>query len=168
MDPLTAIAERRIQEAIERGEFDDLPGKGKPLHLGEDDRTVPEELRMAYRMLKNAGLLPPEVELHKEILRLTDLLDAVHDEEGRRERRRELDYKLMKLNMMLRRPVNLEGSPEYRDRVEEKLSRGGASTRSPTASPFPGMKFRAPSGAPPSRSRENASQPLTGERLDGL
>jgi len=88
MDPLTAIAERRIQEAIERGEFDDLPGKGKPLLLGEDDRSVREELRMAYRMLKYAGLLPPEVELHKEILRLTDLLDAVHDEEGRRERRR--------------------------------------------------------------------------------
>jgi hypothetical protein len=80
---------------------------------------------MAYRMLKNAGLLPPEVELHKEILRLTDLLDAVHDEECRRERRRELDYKLMKFNMMRRRPVNLEGLPEYRDRVEEKLSRGG-------------------------------------------
>src|SRR5512141_3345598 len=34
--------------------------------------------------------LPPEVELHKEILRLTDLLDAIHDEEGRRQRRREL------------------------------------------------------------------------------
>jgi hypothetical protein len=44
------------------------------------------------------------------------------DEEGRRERRRELDYKLMKLNMMRRRPVNLEILPEYRDRVEEKLS----------------------------------------------
>ena len=129
MDPLTAIAERRIQEAIERGEFDDLPGKGKPLDLGEDDRTVPAELRMAYRMLKNAGLLPPEVELHKEILRLTDLLDAVHDEESRRERRRELDYKLMKLNMMRRRPVNLEVLPEYRDRVAEKLSRGGGSAR---------------------------------------
>ncbi len=124
MDPLIAIAERRIQEAIECGEFDDLPGKGKPLDLGEDDRTVPAELRMAYRMLKNAGLLPPEVELHKEILRLTDLLDSIHDEEGRRERRRELDFKLMKLNMMRRRPVNLEGLPEYRDRVEEKLSRG--------------------------------------------
>lgn len=66
---------------------------------------------------------PPEVELHKEILRLTDLLDAVHDEEGRRERRRELDYKLMKFNMMRRKPVNLEILPEYRDRVEEKLSR---------------------------------------------
>jgi hypothetical protein len=109
MDPLTAIAERRIQEAIERGEFDDLPGKGKPLDLGEDDRAVPPELRMAYR--------------------LTDLLDAIHDEDGRRERRRELEYKLMKLNMMRRRPVNLEVLPEYRDRVEEKLSRGGGSAR---------------------------------------
>jgi hypothetical protein len=133
MDPLTAIAERRIQEAIERGEFDDLPGKGKPLDLGEDDRTVPPELRMAYRMLKNAGMLPPEVELHKEILRLVDLLDAIHDEEGRRERRRELDYKLMKLNMMRRRPINLEALPEYRDRVEEKLSRGGGSARRTSA-----------------------------------
>ncbi|HAM34212.1 MAG TPA: DUF1992 domain-containing protein [Deltaproteobacteria bacterium] len=123
------MAERRIQEAIERGEFDDLPGKGKPLDLGEDDRTVPAEHRMAYRILKNAGLLPPEVELHKEILRLTDLLDAIHDEESRRERRRELDYKLMKLNMMRRRPVDLEVLPEYRDRVAEKLSRGGGSLK---------------------------------------
>lgn len=129
MDPLTAIAERRIQEAIERGEFDDLPGKGKPLDLGEDDRAVPAELRMAYRILKNAGLLPPDIELHKEILRLTDLIDSIHDEECRRERRRELDYKLMKLNMMRRRPVNLEILPEYRDRVEEKLSHGGGSAR---------------------------------------
>jgi hypothetical protein len=43
--------------------------------------------------------LPPEVELHKEILRLTDLLHAIHDEEGRRERRRELGYKLMKFRL---------------------------------------------------------------------
>jgi hypothetical protein len=47
MDPLSAIVERRIQEAIERGEFDDLPGKGKPPDLGEDDRMIPAELRMA-------------------------------------------------------------------------------------------------------------------------
>ena len=52
-------------------------------------------------------------------------MDMKDPEEGRRERRRELDYKLMKFNMMRRRPVNLEVLPEYRDRVEEKLSRGG-------------------------------------------
>ena len=44
---LAAVTERRIQEVIERGEFGDLPGKGKPLDLGEDDRTVPAELKMA-------------------------------------------------------------------------------------------------------------------------
>jgi hypothetical protein len=123
MDPITLMAERRILEAMERGEFDDLPGKGKPLELEDDDPMVPEELRMAYRIMKNAGMLPPELELRKEILRLSDLLDAVRDEGERRARRRELDYKLMKLNLMRRRPVFLEGLPEYRERVLEKLSR---------------------------------------------
>jgi hypothetical protein len=123
MDPITLMAERRILEAMERGEFDDLPGKGKPLELEDDDPMVPEELRMAYRIMKNAGMLPPELELRKEILRLSDLLDAVRDEGERRARRRELDYKLMKLNLMRQRPVFLEGLPEYRERVLEKLSR---------------------------------------------
>jgi hypothetical protein len=84
MDLFAVIAERRIQEAMERGEFDDLPGKGKPLDLEDDDPMVPGELRMAYRMLKNAGMLPPELELRKEILQLQDLLGAVHDEGERR------------------------------------------------------------------------------------
>lgn len=123
MDPFAVIAERRILEAMERGEFDDLPGKGKPLRLEDDDPMVPEELRMAYRLLKNAGLLPPELEIRREILRLQDLLDAVHDEGERRERRRELEYKLMKLNTMRRRPVFLEGLPEYREKVLNRLSR---------------------------------------------
>jgi hypothetical protein len=123
MDLFTVIAERRILEAMERGEFDDLPGKGKPLNLEDEDPMVPEELRMAYRMLKNAGLLPPELELRKEILRLQDLLDAVQDEGKRRERRRDLDFKLMKLNTMRRKPVFLEGLPEYKEKVLNRLSR---------------------------------------------
>jgi hypothetical protein len=123
MDPITLMAERRILEAMERGEFDDLPGKGKPLDLEDDDPMVPEELRMAYRMMKNAGMLPPDLELRKEILRLSDLLDAVRDEGERRARRRELDYKLMKLNLMRQRPVFLEGLPEYREKVRNRLSR---------------------------------------------
>jgi hypothetical protein len=123
MDLFAVVAERRILEAMERGEFDDLPGKGKPLSLEDDDPMVPAELRMAYRMLKNAGMLPPELELHKEVLRLSDLVNAIADEGERRERRRELDYKLLKLNTMRRRPVFLEGLPEYRERVLSKLSR---------------------------------------------
>ena len=53
---LLYLAERRIEEAIERGEFDDLPGAGKPLDLDDLDPLLPEELRMAYRILKNAGM----------------------------------------------------------------------------------------------------------------
>jgi hypothetical protein len=54
------IAEQRIAEAIANGELDDLPGTGKALEL-DDDALVPEELRVAYRILKNAGVAPPEV-----------------------------------------------------------------------------------------------------------
>ena len=54
------IAERRIAEAVSQGELDDLPGTGKPLAL-DDDALVPGELRMAHRILKNAGLVPREV-----------------------------------------------------------------------------------------------------------
>jgi hypothetical protein len=58
---LELIAERKIAEAIAQGEFDDLPGAGKPLDLDEDP-LVPEEQRMANRILKNAGFAPREVE----------------------------------------------------------------------------------------------------------
>ena len=53
---LEIIAERKIEEAIERGEFDDLPGAGQPLDLDDLDPSLPEELRLAYRILKNAGM----------------------------------------------------------------------------------------------------------------
>ena len=54
------LAERKIEEAVSRGELHDLPGAGKPLPL-DDDPLVPEDLRLAYRILKNAGFAPPEV-----------------------------------------------------------------------------------------------------------
>ncbi len=53
---LEIIAERKIEEAIERGEFDDLPGAGQPLDLEDLDPSLPEELRLAYRILRNAGM----------------------------------------------------------------------------------------------------------------
>jgi Domain of unknown function (DUF1992) len=69
---LEFLAERVIQEAIARGELDDLPGAGRPLEL-DDDALVPEELRVAYRILKNAGFVPPEVEALNEIAALERL-----------------------------------------------------------------------------------------------
>jgi hypothetical protein len=107
MDFLKRIAEERIREAMERGEFDNLPNKGKPLNL-DDDSLVPEDLRMAYRVLKNTGYLPPELELKKEIVSLRDLINTIDDDEKRLKRLRELNFKLMKLSIMLKRPVNLD------------------------------------------------------------
>ena len=66
---LELLAERKIEEAIARGEFDDLPGAGRPLDL-DDDRLVPEDARAAYRMLRNAGYVPPEVQTLKQIAEL--------------------------------------------------------------------------------------------------
>jgi len=66
---LELLAERKIEEAIARGEFDDLPGAGQPLDL-DDDPLVPEDLRVAYRILKNAGYVPPEVQALNQLAEL--------------------------------------------------------------------------------------------------
>src|ERR1041385_3431974 len=54
MDFLHRIAEERIQKAQEEGLFDNLEGRGKPLDL-DDDSWVPEDLRLTYKILKNAN-----------------------------------------------------------------------------------------------------------------
>ena len=123
MDILATIAERKISEAMERGELDNLAGKGQPLAMDENLSGVPAELRMAYKVLKNAGFVPPEVELRKEVVSLRELLGQLEDDEERRILRRRLDYKLLKLNMLRRRPLDLEEFPEYRDRVIDRLDR---------------------------------------------
>ena len=80
---LDAIAEARIEEAMRQGAFDDLPGTGRPLDL-DDDALVPEELRAAYRVLRNAGFVPPEIEMRRERAHLAALIGALDDEEARR------------------------------------------------------------------------------------
>jgi hypothetical protein len=107
LDALRLIAERKIQEALKEGVLDDLPGRGKPLRLKEEP-FVPEELRMAYRVLKGAGYLPPEMELKKEVLSLRELLQSLDDDAERVRRLRELNFKLTKLSMALGRPLHLE------------------------------------------------------------
>jgi Domain of unknown function (DUF1992) len=70
---LEFLAEQKIAEAMERGEFENLPGEGQPLEL-DDDSLVPEDLRLAYRILKNAGFIPPEIETLNEIAALERLV----------------------------------------------------------------------------------------------
>jgi len=104
-----------------RGELDNLAGAGQPLAMDEDLSGVPAELRMAYKILKNAGFVPPEVELRKEIVSLREMLGQLEDDEQRRTLRRQLDFKLLKLNMMRRRPLDLDEFPVYRDRIIDRL-----------------------------------------------
>jgi hypothetical protein len=96
------LAEDRIRQAQDEGAFDDLPGKGKPLPLDEDS-FVPEDLRLAYKVLKNSNCLPVAMELRKEIFNLRQLLDAAADPETRRELGRDLNFLVLKLEMMRNR-----------------------------------------------------------------
>ena len=114
------IAERRIQEAMKDGAFDDLPGKGKPLAL-ESDSHVPEDLRMAYKILKNAGYVPPEISLRKEIAKTEDLLAGMDDTEARYRQLRKLNFLIMKLNMMRRTATGLEKDKRYEKKLVERF-----------------------------------------------
>jgi hypothetical protein len=90
---LNQIAEARITEAMARGEFDNLPGSGRPLSL-DDDRLVPKSLRAGFRILKNAGYLPPELEIRQEIRRIEQLLAIIEEGPERREAGKRLNYLL--------------------------------------------------------------------------
>ena len=106
------LAEQRILEAQRRGEFDHLPGKGKPLEL-EDLSWVPDELRIGYMVLKNAHVLPPEVELLKDIHTLEDLLKHVEDEGQRKALAKSIQWKVIRLDLLKRRSISGVSIREY-------------------------------------------------------
>ena len=119
MKLLDALVEQRIAAAAARGEFDDLPGAGAPQAL-DDDALVPEEVRVANRILKNAGFVPPAVEQLRALRDLQNELDAVSD----RTTRCRLQAKMLALDMALE---SLRGGPlvmprEYCRRIAERLS----------------------------------------------
>ncbi len=122
MLPLASIAERKIKEALERGEFKDLPGQGRPLEL-EDMRGVPEDLQMAYKVLKNAGYAPEEVALQKEITRTEDLLAGMTEEQDRLKALKRLNLLVSKLNMKRNRPLNIEVEQKYYHQVMDRITR---------------------------------------------
>jgi signal transduction histidine kinase len=103
MDAIAWIAERRIREAMDQGLFDDSPYRGRRIDLQEDE-SIPAELRMAFKVLRDAGCLPPEVELRRDIGTLSELLDTVVEPEERRRIGRELSDKLLRLELLRRRP----------------------------------------------------------------
>lgn len=118
MQGFEAVIEQRIGEAARRGDFDALPGAGGPLQL-DDDRLVPEELRVAYRILKNAGYVPPEVQTLKEIGALERLIHTMEAGEQRNLALRKL--RLLSMQASELRNGNLQLEAEYYDRIVDSL-----------------------------------------------
>lgn len=117
---LEYIAEQRIKEAMERGEFDNLQGKGRPIEY-EDDSFVPPDLRMAYKILKNAGYLPPELETAREIRTTMDMIEHLSTEEERYRQINKLNLLITKMNMMRRTKVSLETDQIYYRKIVERV-----------------------------------------------
>lgn len=116
------IAERKIAEAIERGELSDLPGTGKPLHL-DDDALIPEDLRMAWRILRNAGFVPPEVEALREIGELERLIESLSDLDARGAATRKLQFLRMRMEASGLAGSALRPGQPYLQRVLDHLGR---------------------------------------------
>ncbi|TCB87103.1 DUF1992 domain-containing protein [Enterobacter wuhouensis] len=113
-------AERHISDAQRKGEFDNLPGSGEPLELGDDSHIAPE-LRAGYRLLKNAGCLPPELEQRKEAIELSDLLKGIRKDDPRHA---ELSRRLTLIELKLRQAgvstAFLHG--EYSGRLMQRIN----------------------------------------------
>ena len=116
------IAEARIRDAMARGDFDNLAGRGQPLRL-EDLSKVPEDLRAGYILLKNAGVLPEEMQLRKEMVTLEALVDACADPEERTRLRKDLNWKVMRFRMLMERGRPGAVAGEYRAKLLNRLSR---------------------------------------------
>ena len=116
------IAEKKIQEAIREGQFDDLPGKGEPLQI-EDDRHIPVDIRHAHKILKNADCLPPELELRKEIFTVEELLAGEKDTKEKYRQMKRLNFLVMKLNMSRRSPLSLEKNQVYYEKLVDRMEK---------------------------------------------
>ena len=116
-----SLVEARIERAIERGELTDLPGQGSPLSL-DDDACVAPELRLAYRILKNAGFVPEEIEVRREIMGLSVLIDATEGAERTRAIARR-DWLRARIALRGGAATSLLEHQEYAERVARRLER---------------------------------------------
>lgn len=121
MTSLDAVIEQRIGEAQARGDFDDLPGMGAPLEL-EDDRLVPEDLRVAHRVLQNAGCVPPEVEALRDLRALEQALEEPNTPDERRRLLARMNAVLMRTPLGSR-CNGLRIEEAYFRKIAEKLGR---------------------------------------------
>ncbi len=115
------IVEERIKKAQREGSFKNLTGAGKPLKI--EKNNIPSDLSMAYKILKNADFLPPEIELRKKIRQTEDLLEGMTDTTKKYRTLRKLNYLIMKLNMSRNTSIQFDMPQHYEDRVVKKIER---------------------------------------------
>jgi len=118
---LHKIAERKIEQAIAEGRGPDLSHwKNKP--LPEDNmQNVPDDLWIAYRMLKNSGYIPDELALHKEIVRTEKLLTNAVDEREKYKQLKKLNYLKFKLECSRGRPLYIDEDSPYYGKVVDRV-----------------------------------------------
>ncbi len=115
------IVEERIKQAQKKGQFDNLKGLSKPLKF--EEYQGPEELRMAHKILKNAGFLPPEIELRKKIQETEHLLEAANIDTPQRDTiQKRLRFLISKLDSIRQTPSGFSLlNTEYGKSIEKKL-----------------------------------------------
>jgi hypothetical protein len=115
------IVEERILQAQKKGTFSNLPGTGQPI-IYEDDSHIPEDLRLAHKILKNADGLPPELQLKKEIRQTEERLNGMSNETRETSRiLKKLNYLMMKLDMTRSGSFHLQLSDRYHSCLVERM-----------------------------------------------
>ncbi|MHC0036203.1 DnaJ family domain-containing protein [Pseudoneobacillus sp. C159] len=123
MDFFSILSEQAIKKAYEDGEFENLPGYGKPLQL-DDLSGVPEELRMAYRMMKNAGFSPEDNKLRQEMMTIEGLIRNCEDPEEKSKLQKNLNEKLLRFNQTMSKrggKTNSSLFKNYQEKINKKL-----------------------------------------------
>ncbi|WP_347861359.1 DUF1992 domain-containing protein [Salimicrobium sp. PL1-032A] len=119
---LDHIIEEKIKKAVRDGEFNDLPGKGKPLPKDEL-AYVPDELRNSYRVLKNAGMLPEEMQVKKEVVELEELLEEITNPEEKADTEQKLNEKRLRFHMLMekRKKSNPRAFHQYSGAISRRF-----------------------------------------------
>jgi hypothetical protein len=123
MDFFSILSEQAIRKAYEEGEFDNLPGFGKPMEV-EDLSGVPEELRIAYKLMKNAGFSPEENKIKQELMTVEGLIKKCEDPEEKERLQKNLNEKLLRFNQMMSKrggKTNSSVFKNYQQKIDRKL-----------------------------------------------
>lgn len=119
IDGFQKIVEERIKQSQRKGDFDNLEGSGKPLQF--EDINIPEDLRMAYKILKNADCLPPELEIKKEILQAEDLLANIDDAAEKYRLLKKINFLVIKFNTIRNGKIDFEIPQKYQSSLVDRL-----------------------------------------------